>query len=70
MRKLKKFNLQASQILSKEEMLTVSGMDFYSTTCSYEDQKCAVSATGGFNTGTCKWIYESSTHKYLKCVVD
>lgn len=70
MRKLKKFNLQASQILSKEEMLTVSGMDFYPTSCSYEGQKCAISATGGFNMGTCKWVYESPTTQYLKCVVD
>ncbi len=70
MRKLKKFNLQASQILSKEEMLTVSGMDFYPTSCSYEGQKCAISAKDGFSMGTCKWVYESSTHKYLSCVAD
>lgn len=70
MRKLKKFVLRTGQILSNEEMSRVCGMEFIPFYCSYEGQACAVYATDGVNTGTCKWVYGSSTAQYLTCVVN
>ena len=70
MRKLRKFDLKSSQILSEEEMSKLYGMEFVPFGCSYEGQKCAVYATDGVNTGVCKWVNESSSNKYLTCVVD
>ena len=70
MRKIKKFNLRTSQILTSEEMLTLCGMENIPFGCSFEYQKCAIYAGDSINTGTCKWKNYNSTTKYLMCVID
>lgn len=70
MRKIKRFSLTPSQILSENEMTQLCGMEFIPYSCSYEGQKCVYAVTGGVNTGTCKWVYQSPTKQELTCVVD
>ena len=70
MRKLKKINLNSSQLLSTEEMAKLCGMEFTPFGCYYEGQKCAIYATDGVNSGTCKWVNSSSTQRDLTCVVN
>lgn len=69
MRKLKKFSL-SGRILSDEEMSKVCGMTFVAFDCYSEGQSCAVYASGGVNTGTCKWSYADMATKYLVCSID
>lgn len=70
MRKLKKFDLRTNQILTKEEMSKLCGMEFISFYCTQEGAPCALYANGGVNTGICKWLNYSTTEKRLSCVAN
>lgn len=70
MKKIKRFSLNPSQILSENEMTQLCGMEFIPFSCSSEGQKCAYTVIGGVNTGTCKWVYQSPTERTLTCVID
>lgn len=53
--------------LSRKEMALTNGGEFYSFSCYFEGQPCAVEVSGGVNTGTCKWYYTASNKQELTC---
>ncbi len=70
MKKLKSFSVKSMASLSREEMALINGEEFLPFKCTVEDQRCAIPATGGINTGTCKWIYTSEDELHLYCIYD
>lgn len=69
MKKLKAFTVKNMSSLSREEMALINGGEFYSFTCYFEGQSCAVKVSGGINTGTCKWYYTSPNTQVLTCII-
>lgn len=67
MKKLKAFTVKNMSSLSREEMAVINGGEFYSFSCQFEGQACAVEVPGGVNTGTCKWYYANPYTKALAC---
>lgn len=70
MRKLKRFVVSSSRCLTADEMTALNGGEFIPYACYTYGQACVIPASGGVNTGTCKWVDTSVGQKTLTCVVN